>query len=710
MKKALLTTLGLIFSTLTFAQRLDEVHNLSIKFDNLNHEKFLASITDTESELPCGQRRLFKDGAILNSTYDAAYHYLENGSVTMKPGFVAKSGFSIKPNLNCDQTKPALEELVVKHAPQIRHAKNENYHLSSVDWYLNRSRLSESKIIRVPYCSIRICAFLWCHTHTNYQNGIHELRTITSSLNDSNIIQQVTNGNITSITTKQGYSTKPGYKEGAVAYVRVRSLDHLNIPVFEGGIELQYHYFYPWNGDQGEDNIPICLPNEDVDHEADWEAVGVVLNKDYEVLGYTHSVHGDVYFTFASFINKESQGHPILYSANESHAMYRKTGRNHPSVPSADRCDNDGYHFNSWSEGKYEIINIDPKITSTAAFPTNPNWINFSGRWGSYPLGPVGPGPNGNEYFWNHNFASLRALANSFDFEISYLFAIFNSNQSISSSNPNLLSASANPVDMQQVLDSLNRSTYSFDNIPILEGNHMNKYEGVEQYEEPNQTLGTIESELSFLISEDNNQSFSNIQSLSLATELNTSNCEVAIELNDTSYENQLVKWTIAYGDDSYIFEQHKSSISLSYSNQDSVTFEVSAEYLQANDTLHSGTTQVIIPPCEVTPANARTHNGEPEGNLTLEEEVNFGEGIHVLYPNPTSGSLIIELKDSIKEINQISVEIHDGLGRNINDLELFVIDNSKLRIDLSNYKEGTYLIRIFDNQELLLIKRVIKR
>ena len=476
----------------------------------------------------------------------------------MKSGFVAKPGFSIKPSLNCGQTKPALEELVMKHAPQIRHSKKENYHLSSVDWYLDRSRLSESQIIRVPYCTISLCLVFWCHHHINYQNGIGEVRRITSSVNNSTIIQEVSNENITSLTTKQGFNTRSGYKEGATAYVRIRSIGHLNIPIFEDGIEIQYHYFYPWNGDQGEDFIP-CTP--DADHEGDWEAVGVVLNKNYEILGYTHSSHGDVYFSFASRVNKEPQGHPILYSANESHAMYRKTGDNHPSsIPFLDQCDNDGYHFNSWNDSKYEIINIDSEISYTAVFPTNPNWINFAGRWGSYPLGPPGSGPKGRPSFWNHGFASLHQLANYFDIEISDLFGKFNGNQGRLSYDSNTPSAPVNSVDLQQVLDSINRSTYRFDNIPILEGNQMNIYEGLEQHEEPNQALenAKISEPERFPISEECNQNFADIQLINLTTELSTSDCKVSIEFNDNSYVDQLVKWRITQGSDSYVFEQHK--------------------------------------------------------------------------------------------------------------------------------------------------------
>ena len=655
-------------------------------------------------ELPCGMRRLFKDGTVLSSTYEAAYHYVENGSVTMKSGFVAKPGFSIKPSLDCNQTKPALEELVIKHAPQIRHAKNENYHLSSVDWYLDRSRLSESKIIRVPYCTTRwgcipftsICVY----EHTNYQNGIQEISTITSSVNDSNIIQNVNEGNITSITTKSGYYTRSGNKEEASAYVRIRSLDHLNIPAFEGGIEIQYHYFYPWNGDSKEDIIP-CTP--DADHEGDWESVGVVLDRNYEVLGYTHSVHGDVYFSFASSVNKESQGHPILYSANESHAMYRKTGFNHPSAPFTDRCDNDGYHFDSWNGGKYEIINIDPKISNTAAFPTNPNWINFAGRWGSYPLGPVGPGPNGNKYFWNHDFSGLKWLANFFGVEISDLFEIFNSNQAASSSNARI--ANGDFSEMQDLLDSINNSNYRFDNIPILEGNEMNIYDGEQPQElADNPNARTLEKDFPILGEECDRLLIENIEEIVLTEEYITNECKVSIEFIESSYVGQLVRWEIASGINTYVFEQHKNTITLDYFLEEETALEISAEYVQSCELMFTGSISLIVPACETSSSNARKRT------VDNDQSINIDAGKHKIYPNPTNDKLLIELEKREQEYKNLSVEIYDNLGRKMDDLSLSVISDMKLEIDLGNYQQGLYLIKVLDNHELVLFTRIIKK
>lgn len=71
------------------------------------------------------------------------------------------------------------------------------------------------------------------------------------------------------------------------------------------------------------------------------------------------------------------------------------------------------------------------------------------------------------------------------------------------------------------------------------------------------------------------------------------------------------------------------------------------------------------------------------------EERYESGGGF-VLYPNPTAGKIILEIKDLPDSPNRITLSVSDGTGRRIKRMRGGSQFNT---IDLSNYQNGVYLL-----------------
>ncbi|MEM7124961.1 MAG: discoidin domain-containing protein [Chloroflexota bacterium] len=88
-------------------------------------------------------------------------------------------------------------------------------------------------------------------------------------------------------------------------------------PNIFGGVNIQYWYFFPYNGTQ-------------LWHEGDWEHINMILSRNLDPIGITFYFHGEHKFKPASelrFIGQSIGGvhtgsHPQVYIAEESHASY----------------------------------------------------------------------------------------------------------------------------------------------------------------------------------------------------------------------------------------------------------------------------------------------------------------------------------------------------------------------------------------------------
>jgi hypothetical protein len=142
---------------------------------------------------------------------------------------------------------------------------------------------------------------------------------------------------------------------------------------------IQYWLFYPYNDSYGS-----------INHEGDWERVTVVTNR-YGSLRYVYlSQHeGAKRYTHSQL--GWNGNHPIVYSADGSHANYPSVGSfTIPNVPSwfKDHTYSGGPVWRTWNN----FVNVGEKNAPLHG----QNFIRYGGRWGEIGTtdvtsGPVGP-------------------------------------------------------------------------------------------------------------------------------------------------------------------------------------------------------------------------------------------------------------------------------------------------------------------------------
>lgn len=156
-------------------------------------------------------------------------------------------------------------------------------------------------------------------------------------------------------------------------------------PRADGGINVQYWFFYPYN------DGPAFF-----DHESDWEHVTVRLDRDGAPSGLYLARHGDdhpgVYRAW-SRVTREGR-HPVVLSAKGTHASYADRD-DLAWFESAARCGPDGAcgerTWRTWEGGG--LVNVG----ETAHPLASPRALTYAGRWGregrlpgtSAPLGPM---------------------------------------------------------------------------------------------------------------------------------------------------------------------------------------------------------------------------------------------------------------------------------------------------------------------------------
>ena len=155
---------------------------------------------------------------------------------------------------------------------------------------------------------------------------------------------------------------------------------------YNGMIALQYWFFYYYN--------PKTFHFAG-NHEGDWEMVTVLLNSDGTQIGAAYAQHR--YFESCAWetIEKTSDGRPIVYVGEGSHASYFHAS---PS-PS-------GYivYWNGLPEA-YETADgggaiENPSVTDVT---DEPAWMMWPGRWGaSTGVGPSPEGPPHQGFRWEN--------------------------------------------------------------------------------------------------------------------------------------------------------------------------------------------------------------------------------------------------------------------------------------------------------------------
>ena len=83
-----------------------------------------------------------------------------------------------------------------------------------------------------------------------------------------------------------------------------------------------------------------------------------------------------------------------------------------------------------------------------------------------------------------------------------------------------------------------------------------------------------------------------------------------------------------------------------------------------------------------------------------------YEEGFISLYPNPTSGSITIQL-NAIISTTDAEIQLFDVYGKR---LQIMSISSDNAEIDLSQYAPGIYLIELTINGKVITVRKVVKR
>lgn len=155
----------------------------------------------------------------------------------------------------------------------------------------------------------------------------------------------------------------------------------IDVPQKKNAFDIQYWFFYPYNGDI----VPGAVKGGE--HEGDWEHITVRTSRGFqnimEVFYSRHDFEG-VWLQPGEF-SVNSEGRPIVFSAINSHASYATPGRQERPVPLPDRTQDGGPRWETWKNIK-AVGEINNPIGGQF-------WIRYTGRWGE--IGPFSSGPFG---------------------------------------------------------------------------------------------------------------------------------------------------------------------------------------------------------------------------------------------------------------------------------------------------------------------------
>lgn len=166
-----------------------------------------------------------------------------------------------------------------------------------------------------------------------------------------------------------------------------------------GGVNLQYWFFFPYNDAQVSFN-----------HESDWEHINVRLNPDFSVAGVHYAHHSNVTYYAASSVQWFNGSHPLVWTADGSHASYVSESVCDSTIEEAgwgsSSCEtNANYRWFTWAGGKGTLAGFQGGGVINVGEKTRPlngqNFIKYNSRWGeigetSATTGVRGPAFQGN--------------------------------------------------------------------------------------------------------------------------------------------------------------------------------------------------------------------------------------------------------------------------------------------------------------------------
>lgn len=87
--------------------------------------------------------------------------------------------------------------------------------------------------------------------------------------------------------------------------------------------------------------------------------------------------------------------------------------------------------------------------------------------------------------------------------------------------------------------------------------------------------------------------------------------------------------------------------------------------------------------------------------------DVNATQRNFTLYPNPAKSQIFI--KDENKSLKNITVEIYDSSGRTLKTPQVRQISNGEVAVDVEGLLPQNYIIKVYENKNLILTQKIIK-
>lgn len=265
-------------------------------------------------------------------------------------------------------TRSDWEKLVATFMPKVELSRTspykDEYMPSSIDWYLKRAIMldREDGAFRIEH-----------PTRQDLQNNPEPSRYL----------------------KPENESVYSGDSSTAVMYVHVRRATDPAGVADKDWIDIQYWFFYPYNGGIGGLIYPMFPGGT---HEGDWEHVTVRVSnwRDLSasaVEAVFFAAHGRAEGKWlVKSGNSPRSGrytlvdgkHPLVYSAYHSHASYENDGLHWRKLTyyfANDYCSGG----RTWGpDAGFEIMAIDEDVYASGDERIEvPGWIAFSGRWGS---------------------------------------------------------------------------------------------------------------------------------------------------------------------------------------------------------------------------------------------------------------------------------------------------------------------------------------
>lgn len=265
----------------------------------------------------------------------------------------------------------AEADAIVRFAPEIHMHPDDKYMPCSVPWYLSRVRMRFDRSGDDPPTFLR--------------KGEVNVRSLISQQfgsehsgqgrTPSHFFLQIPNDD-------DEERTRRGDLANAPCYVHFRDAPG------GGAIDIQYWFFYAFNGD-------ITPGPANIQHEGDWEHVTVRITRDLQrivkVFFATHKKESKWYTTGVRFLYGT---HPIGYSAKNSHATYPSIGNHDRPWPRPQDETKDSLKvWKTWQTGLMRVGTFESPAPGQ-------EWLKYTGSWGEIGTKPfeewfVSSGPFG---------------------------------------------------------------------------------------------------------------------------------------------------------------------------------------------------------------------------------------------------------------------------------------------------------------------------